>query len=90
MIKEEDFSSYYAKVKSITRYIEVFSNITDELLFRIKVSTDVNELRNIIDFDDDDPLVYGLYRLTNANLEMLGIENHSDDISFLIGSEAEY
>ena len=78
------------EIKNFTRYIEIFSNVTDEMLFRMELVIDVDKLKNIIRSDDDDPMIFGNYLLTKSNLEKLGINVYSEEISVYISTDASY
>ena len=52
-------------MKGLKRYIEIYSNVTDELLVRIEVKMSANDIRQCIVCDSDDLDVLGVYSLTN-------------------------
>ncbi|OOF72732.1 DUF7683 domain-containing protein [Rodentibacter caecimuris] len=60
-------------MKELERYIEIYNNLTDELLARIKVNIDQDDIKKHISVDIDDPLVLGVYQLSNENLSNFGI-----------------
>ncbi|OOF61097.1 hypothetical protein [Rodentibacter sp. Ppn85] len=75
-------------MKELERYIEIYNNLTDELLARIKVNIDQDDIKKHISVDIDDPLVLGVYQLSNENLSNFGIINYDEGyISFFLTSE---
>ena len=78
-------------MKKLRRYIEIYSNVTDELLVRIEVKIDKDQIKKYITCDLDDPDVLGVYPLNNKELECFGIINcDNGSISFFITSEEEF
>lgn len=76
-------------MKGLKRYIEIYSNVTDELLVRIEVKMSANDIRQCIVCDSDDLDVLGVYSLTNEALECFGVTNYDEgNLSFFITSEA--
>ncbi|ERH27744.1 hypothetical protein HMPREF9065_01074 [Aggregatibacter sp. oral taxon 458 str. W10330] len=70
-------------MKKLRRYIEIYSNVTDELLVRIEVKIDKNQINKYITCDLDDPDVLGVYSLNNKELECFRIINcDNGSISF--------
>ncbi|TCP92061.1 hypothetical protein EDC44_12814 [Cricetibacter osteomyelitidis] len=72
-----------------TRFIEVFDNKTEQLIFKIIINKDLKELRKIINFDKDDDEGLGIYELNQIQLEKLGFfksKNHFD-FSYYLSAE---
>lgn len=69
----------------VKRYIEIYDNLSDELVISIlleNVSTEY--IREVVNYDDDDIEVYGVYKLENIQLKKFGVSNFDNRFSFFI------
>ena len=75
-------------MQKVRRYIEIYSNVTDEILLRIEIKIGANQIKEFISIDSDDPDVLGVYSLNDNALKKFGITNYDEtSISFFITSE---
>lgn len=66
-------------MSQLNRYIDIYSNMTDELVCRIKINLTLNSIRNIFTINNitigDDFFLLEQYELNNGALEHLNIDN---------------
>jgi hypothetical protein len=75
-------------MQKVRRYIEIYSNVTDEILLRIEIKIGANQIKEFISIDSDDPDALGVYSLNDNDLKKFGITNYDGaSISFFITSE---
>lgn len=69
----------------VKRYIEVYDNLSDELVMSILLTNiSVECIREVVNYDDDDIEVYGIYKLENIQLKKFGVSNFDNRFSFFI------
>ncbi|NBI43655.1 hypothetical protein GVX76_09225 [[Haemophilus] felis] len=69
----------------VKRYIEIYDNLSDELVMSILLENiSVEYIREVVNYDDDDIQVYGMYELENMQLKKFGISNFDKRLSFFI------
>lgn len=72
------------------RLIEIYDNETDKIFCEIYINVDIDKLRSLVKFDDDDPDgLGGAYIFPTENLKNIGIVPHWDITKYtcLITSE---
>ena len=75
-------------MQKVRRYIEIYSNVNDDILLRIEIKIGANQIKEFISIDSDDPDVLGVYSLNDNDLKKFGITNYDEtSISFFITSE---
>lgn len=65
-------------MSQLNRYVDIYSNMTDELVCRIKVNLTLNSIRNIFTINNitiGDDFLLEQYELNNGVLEHLNIYN---------------
>lgn len=73
------------KSKLINRNIEVYDNSSEDLVMIIKLNrVKVEQLRLIVNYDENDKDILGVYEISKNNLPKLGIEIFDERFSFFL------